>query len=97
MCLTAYLNSLPVATDNESDLDLLILTNTILNLARTDLALNQIVIPTLQTLDLILDAGILGKLGNTEAGTEVYVRDHTVTPTILNNSLLYSDQPTGSP
>ncbi|KAF8513769.1 TBCD protein [Gautieria morchelliformis] len=71
MCLTAYIMSLPHTTDSASGLDLLRLTNAIMDLARANLALNHIVIPTLQTLDLILDAGILGELGNTEAGTEV--------------------------
>jgi tubulin-specific chaperone D len=74
MCLTAYIMSLPHTTDSASGLDVLRLTNAIIDLARANPALNQIVIPTLQTLDLILEAGILGELGNTEAGTEVYVQ-----------------------
>ena len=70
------------------------LTNAILNLALSNPASNQIVIPTLQTLQLILDAGILGKLGGTEAGTEACVRGLESVHVFLNNLLLFRDQPT---
>ena len=71
MCLTTYIDTLPVATGNASDLDLLLFTNAILILAQKNLASNQTVIPALQTIDLILDAGILGKLANVQGGTEM--------------------------
>lgn len=74
MCLRTYIASLPVAAQNASELDLQLFTNAIIGIARKNLASNQTVIPALQTLDVILDAGILGKLANIASGAEAYVQ-----------------------
>lgn len=69
--LVDYIDSLPVTTEEPSRLDLTEFTNSVLDLARENQALNQIVIPVLQTFDVLLDGGMLGKLGDNDTGKSV--------------------------
>ncbi|KAF8583340.1 ARM repeat-containing protein [Ramaria rubella] len=69
--LASYVGSLPIGSKPASGLDLVTITNDVLDLARKNLTSNQLVIPVLQTLDVLLDTGVLEKLSNDAAGIRV--------------------------
>ncbi|KIJ54812.1 hypothetical protein M422DRAFT_24702 [Sphaerobolus stellatus SS14] len=68
--LTSYAESLPVES-SAGKLTLIDLTKDLLDFAKKAPTQNQTVIPVLQTLDILLDGGVLDKLGDDEAGRNV--------------------------
>ncbi|KAF8510075.1 TBCD protein [Hysterangium stoloniferum] len=71
ICLANFANSLPLAVDDDSGLDVVGITQNILELSRRNLSSNQIVIPVLQTLDILIDAGVFVKLCESPRGVGI--------------------------
>lgn len=71
VCLTDFAASLPVTVKQGEELTLAKLTTEILNIAQLGSSTNQIVIPVLQTLNALLENGVLARLGEDEVGIDM--------------------------
>lgn len=71
ICLTNFAAGLPVSAKDGKGLTLMELTTDILNITQSSLSINQTLIPVLQALGVLLENGVLAKLGEDKVGLDM--------------------------